>query len=202
MDKLRVLDEYQQPWDMKPGDVLWNEAVAAKNRGEDPIVMPLQHLVMNRGWGWWTVLEKQRNWAEKMGIPAIDEEMMPISLEDVPLPVLRNKLQLFGAYATRLEAIVGEYIGLVIALKDSLGTAISIGTTEIDDKKMSEKAKEAMVLESSETLRQTKRQLIEAEALLATAKGMCNAYGKAWDTISRQMTAQMSEQRLASERVS
>lgn len=199
--QIEVVDEHSQKWTVTPQDTVWEECLREYQKGDGsmPPLIPLAKIKDHMGWGWWTVFKNQEEFLANLGIPLPSHETLPI-FEDLLPQQLGDLLQKFGGYVTYLEPIIGGMTGRQIALKDGLAAAILVESAKLDDGKKTEKAKEAQIVAGSETLRRTKRMLIEQEALLATAKGIRDAYKQAYDTISRQISLKALEVELATSR--
>lgn len=183
--KITIHDELGQSWVVDKEDSLWAEVLTLTNNGKHDAVLPMSVIYSHRGWGWWSVFKTQDKWMQNIGIPYPDHNV----LSDVSnLPAL---LQKFGGYVAFLEAQIGAIAGRTEALRAAYNAAVAVATASLDGG--TEKSKEAKVLESSETLRQTKRLYIESEMLYETAKGLCASYQRAWETASRLMTARLAE---------
>lgn len=188
MDSIIVRDEYGQPWKLTPEDEeLWPKAQ------EGATYFPMSELVKHRGWGWWSAFKTQQEWLAQSGIPVPGHNLIPTDPAQ-----LRPALQEFGSYVSWLEAQIGLIEGRKNALKQAYDVAVLVDSAGVkDNTKASEKSKEAQILAKSETLRATKRLQIENETLLYTARGLCAAYQRAWETVSRLITLQVSETELS-----
>lgn len=192
-DKIEVLDDYGQKWEVTPQDKLWGKVLQEHQAGNEIVVIPLREIAQNKGFGWWTVLESIKKWMAEMNMPP-HPDMSKIPPPDAMSPVDLNKLLVeYGAHLSRLEGAVGLLQGKYIALKEGLATGMAVATAKIDEPKVTEKSKEAKVMAGSETLRQTRRMQIETEAVLAAAKGMRDAYQRAWETVSRLISLWVNE---------
>lgn len=194
-----IFDDYGGKWRVTPDDgLLWPIVLSEHQLGIEPIVVPARVLREKRGWGWWTVAERQLTWLAELGIPMIDDPNLLVPQE---ASGLAEALQRYGGYASYLSAMIGRLEGLTKALEDSYDVAVGIAATKLEGAtRLTEKSKEAQVLAMNETLRETKRREIETAALLATAKGLKAGYERAWDTVSRLITLYSSETGLATGR--
>src|SRR3990172_4331668 len=189
--KVIIRDEFGGRWEVDEKDDFWEAALTFTNNGKAKATVPLAVITANLGWGWWTVFKNQEDWYKAIGIPKPEHNLLD-GLATAGAAQLSERLQEFGGYVAYLEAQLWALAGKRDALKSAYDAAVAIHTASIEEK-ASEKAKEAQVLSESETLRQTKRLYIEIDALYSTAKGMCEAYKKAWETVSRIVTIKLGE---------
>lgn len=192
--KIIVRDEIGQRWEVDKNDELWPDVLKLTDNGAHDAILPLSVIVAKRGWGWWSCFKTQDDWYKSVGVPVPDHHIMDKATGASPAQ-LASMLQEFGGYLAFLEAQIGAIAGRHSALEQAYKAAVLVQTAGIEEK-ASEKAKEAQVLAESETLRQTKRLLIETSMLYETAKGMCEAYQRGWETVSRIITVQTSEMQM------
>jgi hypothetical protein len=167
-----------------------------------------QEMGPDANWGWWTVLQRQQEWIDNQRAAVPFPDVDTVGREYTGMDGLRAKLQQFGGARTHLNALYGQQEGICIALSETFKSAMSAAKAmaEMDMRKaklpetrITEAAKEQHVYadpDIGEQMRATRRRSIEAEALLATIKGMLKAYDAAWETISRQMTGEQAEMEL------
>jgi len=189
-NKITIQDELGQNWHVDNQDDLWADVLALTKNGTEPATLPMSVILSRRGWGWWSCFKTQDDWLNNIGIPIPGHDV----LNEIDENNLGTMLLRFGGYITFLETQLGLLAGRRNALKEAYAAAVAVHTADID--KGSEKAKEAHVLSESETLRQTKRLFIETDMLYETAKGMTGSYIRAFDTVSRLVTIQVSEREM------
>jgi hypothetical protein len=169
-------------------------------QGIDPIVLPLSIIAVRRGWGWWTVFQDSTEWVQNLGVPEPNLETLP-QRDDITTGELSELLQKFGAYLTYLETLMGQITSRRSTLKEGYDVAMMIATSKLQDSsKLTEKTKEATILQVNETLRQTKRLFIEEDAKLCIIKGLRDAYRISWDTVSRMITIKSLEAQITTGR--
>lgn len=194
MVSVRVQDQYGETYDIDQRSTLWADALARYEAGEQPIQYPISMITNALEWGWWSCFQQQREWLEGCGVPVPDHKLL-FGLADADDQRLRELLMTFGGYVSWLEAQLGIMEGRRHALKQGYEAAVLVAGAGTE--KGTEKSKEASAISASETLRQTKRLQIEQETLLATAKGLLEAYQRGWETVSRTITVRMAERELA-----
>lgn len=198
--QLIVRDEYNRDWKVLPGDPLWEQVKTMHEQGIDPIVLPLALIAARRGWGWWTVFQDSTEWVQNLGVPEPNLETLPQG-DNISTGELSELLQKFGAYLTYLETLMGQITSRRSTLKESYDAAMMVATSKLPDgSKLTEKTKEATILQTNETLRQTKRLFIEEDAKLCIIKGLRDAYKICWDTTSRQITLRALEAQITTGR--
>lgn len=198
--QILIRDEYGQNWKCLEGDPLWEQVKTMHEQGIDPIVLPLSIIAVRRGWGWWTVFQDSTEWVQNLGVPEPNLETLP-QRDDITTGELSELLQKFGAYLTYLETLMGQITSRRSTLKEGYDVAMMIATSKLQDSsKLTEKTKEATILQVNETLRQTKRLFIEEDAKLCIIKGLRDAYRISWDTVSRMITIKSLEAQITTGR--
>jgi len=200
-ESITIQDEYRQRWHCHPGDPLWPTAqeAQAKHPGE-VIFLPFALVAERRGWGWWTVFQDSAEWVKNLGVPEPNLETLPQG-DNISTGELSELLQKFGAYLTYLETLMGQITSRRSTLKESYDAAMMVATSKLPDgSKLTERTKEATILQTNETLRQTKRLFIEEDAKLCIIKGLRDAYRICWDTCSRQITLRALEAQITTGR--
>lgn len=193
--RISIHDELGQEWHVDAEDDLWEDVRKLTNDGSIDAILPLSTIFEKRGWGWWSCFKTQDEWLRGIGVPVPNHD----TLSDVAgksAADLTPLLQKFGGYVAFLETQVGLLAGRRNALKNAYDAAVLVHTAQIEEK-ASEKSKEAQVLASSETLKQTKRLYIETDMLYETARGMCEGYVKAYEAVSRVVSVRLAEMELA-----
>ena len=197
--EIQIHDEIGQRWVVDKNDELWPEVLTLTDNGKRDAILPLSLIVSKRGWGWWSCFKTQDEWYKTIGVPVPDSHVLDKAANASPAQ-LASMLQEFGSYLAFLEAQLGAIAGRRSALDAVYKAAVMVQTANIGGK-TSEKAKEAQVLSENETLRQTKRLAIETDMLYETANGMCEAYQRAYDAVSRIVTVQTAEMQTQPHRI-
>lgn len=166
------------------------------------------------GWGYWTPIEGQTAWLteQETAVPFPSSEMLPP--DDANVAQLREALQRFGAALSYLYGRMGLLEGRAEAYdnvyKGALTAAKFHQEQELVAKKtprasITEALKEQMALNDEaddlgEKLRECKRLSIETATLVITQKRIIDAYDILWRTVSRQLSGQLGEMNLESQR--
>jgi len=190
-EKITVMSEFGQKYELDAANALWPEALRQHVAEVDPIVFPLARLSGALEWGWWSCFKSQEEWLAGCGVPVPDHDVLGVAARGTTAD-LADKLQEFAGYVAWLEAQLGVMEGRRGALAEGYKAAVLVASADAEGKG-TEKSKEAQALARSETLRQTKRLLIEQETVLATAKGLLDSYQAAYDATSRILTARQIE---------
>ena len=113
------------------------------------------------------------------------------SMEALSLSALQQWLQVLGGALTYLQAEQGSSKARAKGLQEEYDLKLARAKGALEDlpKSASEAQKEAKVLASDTNLWEVRWKQVEADAIVAMQDGYIRAFDKAWDTISRQITA-------------
>lgn len=191
-----ILDNYGYPWRVTEDLGIFEEAKKAVELAKgEKVYWPLQKLTEGRGWGWWTVfhsMEEVETQLDKLmpnpgKVALIDDtrEYTPTELQDL--------LQMLGSHLATLHALVGKNMGSAHALKEGFNWAVKVGLNDLETTETTVSGREGQLMANNELLRQTKRQQIQSESVLAMLKGWIDSYDMAWQTVSRIITLRLGE---------
>lgn len=124
-------------------------------------------------------------------------------MEQLTLPALQGWLQYFGGVLIFLQAEQGAAKARAKGLHDEFELKMARAKGKLPEdlpKSTSEATKESMVLASDDDLWSVKWRQMEADGVQLIQDGYIRAFDKAWETISRQITALTKESEMTSGR--
>ena len=160
-------------------------------------------------WSPMKALGKAQKEVDSLGLPPLvvnleDNDTLEFSkLNTYDNKILADFLAMYGGYKAYLETKIADIESKVGALQAAFNEGYSTALfrvvkqyEETDRKKPTKDELKGEVMDSYETLRELKKDLIEQEATLKKTEGLLNTYTTAYNTVSRIVTLRTNCERL------